>query len=455
MSLQILSDLTLQVLKRDSDSDSDSIVQCATENTFQGNTSLRILSIFMILISSSFGTFFPLLASRFSFVRLPDFCWFFAKFFGSGVIIATGFMHLLQPASEALSNDCLGDSWTGYPWAFAICLISLFVLFFTEIIAHYFVAKATGAFGEEDIEMHTHSHFGNPSSQSHNHSSGSGTSGSTNTNNNTKHEHGHEHTHNTEAGDSSSNLSFSEDLERNLITKETERCTKIHNNNGTESTSTSTSEHAHPPNPTAIPSIPPIPQSSLIPGVNHFSHDDSHDSLSDTKAAKSSREKYLNQILSVFVLEFGVIFHSIFVGLSLAVAGEEFKTLFIVLIFHQMFEGLGLGTRIADTPWDSKNRHTPWFLALGFSISTPIAIAIGLGVRHSFVPGSRTALISNGMFDAISSGILIYTGIVELMAHEFLYSNQFKKKDGLGNMIAAYLLMCLGAALMALLAKWA
>lgn len=425
MASQIITDTVSQILKRDSDSTVSQ--QCANENSFDGNTHLRILAVFMILISSSFGTFFPLLASRFSFVRLPDFCWFFAKFFGSGVIIATGFMHLLQPANEALSNDCLGDGWTGYPWAFGICLISLFVLFFTEIIAHHFVAKATGAFDEdsEGIEMHTHSHFGNPNGHGGNI---------------------HQHTHTTES-ESSSNLSFSEDLERNLITKETAQCSVPHNNNavaGSVATGSSVDNEAGP-----------IPQSSLIPGVNHFSHDASHEAASETAVSKKSREQYLNQVLSVFVLEFGVIFHSIFVGLSLAVAGEEFKTLFIVLIFHQMFEGLGLGTRIADTPWEAKSRLTPWFLALGFSISTPIAIAIGLGVRHSFIPGSRTGLISNGMFDAISSGILIYTGIVELMAHEFLYSNQFKKRDGLGNMIAAYLLMCLGAALMALLAKWA
>lgn len=130
-------------------------------------------------------------------------------------------------------------------------------------------------------------------------------------------------------------------------------------------------------------------------------------------------------------MEFGVIFHSVFIGLSLAVAGDEFNTLFIVLVFHQMFEGLGLGTRIADTPWDETRRWTPWLLALAYSVTTPIAVAIGIGVRHSFTPEGRTALIANGCFDAISAGILIYTGIVELMAHEFLYSNQFKGEKGL------------------------
>lgn len=156
------------------------------------------------------------------------------------------------------------------------------------------------------------------------------------------------------------------------------------------------------------------------PYPNHFQHGHEHQdpSVMGTPVNDQSKEQYYGQLLNVFVLEFGIIFHSVFIGLSLAVAGDEFKTLYIVLVFHQMFEGLGLGTRIATTNWD-KHRFTPWLLALGYTLCTPIAIAIGIGVRHSYPPGSRRALITNGVFDSISAGILVYTGLVELMAHEF------------------------------------
>lgn len=40
------------------------------------------------------------------------------------------------------------------------------------------------------------------------------------------------------------------------------------------------------------------------------------------------------QILGVAILEFGVVFHSILIGLTLAV-DQEFKILFIVIIFHR------------------------------------------------------------------------------------------------------------------------
>lgn len=371
----------LRLLIRDEDED-EPLPSCASENEYDGRDNLRILAVFMILISSAIGTFFPILSSKYSFIRLPDWCWFIAKFFGSGVIVATGFIHLLEPASDALGNECLGGTFADYPWAFGICLMSLFALFLSEIIAHHFVAKAAG-----DQGNHSHSHFGN--------------------------------LNNKEGDDESKEDEYEQDLKTSPLI-----ATK---------------------------------KPSNIPGANHYSHDLEHQDpeLVGTPAANKAHEQYLNQILSVFVLEFGIIFHSVFIGLSLAVAGDEFNTLFIVLIFHQMFEGLGLGTRIADTPWDETRRWTPWMLALAYSITTPIAVAIGIGVRHSFTPEGRTALITNGCFDAISAGILIYTGIVELMAHEFLYSNQFKGEGGLKKMLLAYFVMCWGAGLMALLGKWA
>ncbi|CCC68442.1 hypothetical protein NCAS_0B03580 [Naumovozyma castellii] len=343
---------------------------CQAQNDYNGETNIRILSVFMIMISSGLGVFFPLLASKYSFIRLPDWCFFLAKFFGSGVIVATAFVHLLQPASEALSDPCLGGTFADYPWAFGICLMSLFFLFFTEIFSHYYISKA---FSDEKDSSDT----------------------------------------------ISKDSSYDSDLEANQV----------------------------------------IPVNDSRPGKQHFSHEEDHQDAIQigTPANDKAKEQYTNQVFAVFILEFGILFHSIFIGLSLAVSGDEFHTLFIVLIFHQMFEGLGLGTRVAETNWPDSGpkKWTPWLMGLAFTFVTPVAIAIGLGVRHSWVPGSRRALIANGVFDSLSSGILIYTGLVELMAHEFLYSNQFKGPGGFKKMLYAYFFMCCGAGIMALLGKWA
>ena len=86
---------------------------------------------------------------------------------------------------------------------------------------------------------------------------------------------------------------------------------------------------------------------------------------------------------------------------------------------------------------------------------TPVAIAVGLGVRHSFAPFSRDALLVNGICDAISSGILIYTGVADLMAYEFFHFDFFKGTDSFKLKLYAFFITYLGAGVMALIGKWA
>lgn len=186
--------------------------------------------------------------------------------------------------------------------------------------------------------------------------------------------------------------------------------------------------------------------SAHTPGTDHLGHTRAHpENQRDVEQyGKRPIEDYAAQITAIFILEFGVVFHSIFVGLTLAVAGEEFKTLYVVLVFHQTFEGLGLGSRLAVTPWPKNRLWTPYIFGLAYGLSTPISIAIGLGLRMTYAPGSQTALIVNGVFDSISAGILIYTGLVELMAHEFMFS-QYMRRARIGEVLSAVGLMCLGA----------
>lgn len=183
-------------------------------------------------------------------------------------------------------------------------------------------------------------------------------------------------------------------------------------------------------------------------GEDHLGHQRAHVANGEldpnSPSSNIMAESYSAQLTAVFILEFGVIFHSIFIGLTLAVSGPEFITLYIVLVFHQTFEGLGLGARLAEVPWPSSKRWTPYFLALGYGLSTPIAIAVGLGVRENFGPESKTALLTNGIFDSISAGILIYTGLIELMAHEFMFS-PYMQNGPVSRTLYAFGLVTLGA----------
>jgi zinc transporter 1/2/3 len=132
-------------------------------------------------------------------------------------------------------------------------------------------------------------------------------------------------------------------------------------------------------------------------------------------------------------LEFGVVLHSILIGLTLAV-DEDFIVLFVVLIFHRQspsplplspalligvvetFEGLGIGSRLALLNLGERHQWVPVAGAIVYGFTTPIGIAAGLGVRTTYNPGSATASVVSGVMDATSAGILIYASLVEVRA---------------------------------------
>jgi zinc transporter 1/2/3 len=420
------SALTALLVSRDNEADEPRPV-CDTTNGYNGLMGVRISAIFVILAAGSFGALFPIFSAhsarhartrspssqrRFSF-RMPPTAFFVAKYFGSGVIVATSLIHLLQPANEALTNPCLSAAWEDYPYAFGIALVSLFTTFFVEIVSRRYLAKR-GIF---------HSH---------------GPSGLTN-----------------------DATSSSDDLE--AATAAAAKATKPHIHKPESDATIVGSGHTHSYSINRNNSELAELADGKKPNDNVMAPKASADeqanlskfSLSDDTSSSDNDydlEPLAMQLGSIFLLEFGVIFHSVFVGLALAVS-ENVNTLYIVLVFHQMFEGLGLGTRIAAAPWPAHKRWMPWALGIAFGITAPIAIAIGLGVRETYPPGSARAIITNGIFDAISAGILLYAGLVELMGNEFLHSDEFRDAST-GRIIAAYIIMCCGAGFMALLGRW-
>ncbi len=274
---------------------------------------------------------------------------------------------LLAPACDALTDPCLTGPITLYDWAEGIALMTIFILFFIELMAMRFATFGHRYDSDEEQEQKTHEHI--PQKRA----SRSSSSGQ-------RHTPGEDHLGHTR-------------------------------------------DHIE------LDESPPEPE---MPSVT------------TTRLRAHESEDYAAQMTAIFILEFGVIFHSIFVGLTLAVAGSEFNVLYIVLVFHQTFEGLGLGSRLAATPWPESKQWTPYYLALGYGLSTPISIAAGLGVRMSYAPGTEKSLIVNGVFDSISAGILIYTGLVELMAHEFMFS-AYMRGAPLKVVLYAFGIMCLGA----------
>jgi len=173
----------------------------------------------------------------------------------------------------------------------------------------------------------------------------------------------------------------------------------------------------------------------------------------NTDDSEAAERSFRQQIAAFLILEFGVIFHSVIIGLNLGTAGDEFKTLYPVLVFHQSFEGLGIGARMSAIPFPKRLSWLPWALCTSYGLTTPIAIAIGLGLRHTYNNGSYTANVVSGVLDSISAGILIYTGLVELLARDFLFNPELTRDSR--RLVFMVVCVFVGAALMALLGKWA
>lgn len=159
------------------------------------------------------------------------------------------------------------------------------------------------------------------------------------------------------------------------------------------------------------------------------------------------------QSMQITLIEGGILFHSVFVGMTISITAEGFVILLIAIVFHQMFEGLGLGSRIAAVPYP-RNSWKPWALVVAFGTTAPIGQAIGLVTRGSYDPNSAFGLILVGVFNAISSGLLIYAALVDLLAEDFLSEEAQHTLTG-RDKTTAFIYVLLGAAGMSIVGAFA
>ncbi|KAI9114736.1 hypothetical protein K1719_014434 [Acacia pycnantha] len=165
----------------------------------------------------------------------------------------------------------------------------------------------------------------------------------------------------------------------------------------------------------------------------------------------SLTHQLLRQRVISQVLEVGIIVHSVIIGISLGASrsAQVIKPLVAALNFHQFFEGMGLGSCIIQSKFKNK---TIAIMALFFALTTPVGIAIGIGITNTYVENSQNALIIEGIFNAASAGILIYMALVDFLAADFM-SDRMQKNIRLH--CVADIFVLLGAGFMSLLAKWA
>ncbi|KAK1304264.1 Zinc transporter 8 [Acorus calamus] len=303
---------------------------------------LKIAAIASILIAGAIGVSLPILGKSFSALR-PDRVFFFlVKAFAAGVILATGFIHVLPDAFENLTSPCLDPHpWGDFPFAgFGAMVAAIGTLMVDSVATGYY----------------NRSHFNKA---------------------------------------------------RTVVMSE---------EGDVEEAELKSGGHVHV--------------------HTHASHGHAHGSAEEGSGGGAVAELIRHRVISQ-------------VTLGASESPSTIRPLVAALSFHQFFEGMGLGGCIAQAKFKTKTIAT---MSLFFSLTTPVGIAIGIGIASSYNENSPTALIVEGILNSASAGILVYMALVDLLAADFMSPRmQCNGKLQLGANIS----LLLGAGLMSLLAKWA
>ncbi|KAK4388750.1 Fe(2+) transport protein 3, chloroplastic [Sesamum angolense] len=362
---------------------------------------LKLIAIAAILIAGVCGVAIPLVGKKRRFLRTDSNLFVTAKAFAAGVILATGFVHMLPDATSALTDSCLPKNpWSKFPFSGFIAMMAALATLLADFVGTQYyerkqekqnpivqagpsdVVSESGivpietrgysgkVFGEEEggamhiVGMHAHAaHHRHSHSQEHGACQGHLREDS----------HGHSHSHGIGGEDEEGGV-------RHIVVSQA--C------------------------------------SSLF----HF-----------------------------IVLELGIVSHSVIIGLSLGVSHSPctIRPLIGALSFHQFFEGFALGGCISQAQF--RSLHST-IMACFFALTTPIGISVGIGVSSIYNADSPRALIIEGIFDSISAGILVYMALVDLIAADFLSK---RMSCNLRLQVVSYFALFLGAALMSSLAVWA
>jgi zinc transporter 1/2/3 len=174
----------------------------------------------------------------------------------------------------------------------------------------------------------------------------------------------------------------------------------------------------------------------------------------DDRGAHVHMHGNADEKVGVMVLEAGILFHSLLIGLTLVVSGDSFfLTLFAVILFHQMFEGIALGACIAQLSPKKASFIQKMIMAGCFALITPIGMAIGIGVLDRFNGNDPSTLIAIGTLDALSAGILAWVGIVEMLARDWMHGPLLN--SSVVRTLVAMTALVAGMILMSVLGKWA
>ena len=170
-----------------------------------------------------------------------------------------------------------------------------------------------------------------------------------------------------------------------------------------------------------------------------------------------ARSDSLSVIVKAYMMEFSVAIHSVIIGLALGYMSgkenlEELQVLIIAIVFHQFFEGVGLGTTLQEARLELGKWQIILFVLI-FSSMLSFGIVIGILITYYNEEAETTnELYINGCLNALAAGILIYIALVEMIAEDFhaaAIANRVWLK------VQMMIALMLGTMFLAVLAIWA
>jgi zinc transporter 1/2/3 len=85
----------------------------------------KLIAMATVLVSSLIGVCIPIFAKNCTYLNPENDFYFLIKAFAAGVILATGFIHILPDAFEALTSPCIGKKpWKMFPFSGFVTMVS-------------------------------------------------------------------------------------------------------------------------------------------------------------------------------------------------------------------------------------------------------------------------------------------------------------------------------------------
>ncbi|KAI0405863.1 ZIP family zinc transporter [Xylaria palmicola] len=441
--------LRAELARRQADSVAAEKPVCGSGEKGAYDTTLHVFALFLILALSTLACGFPLFSRQASSKgsRRANTIIFLSQHFGTGVLIATAFVHLLPTAFVSLTDPCLPDFFTTryQPTAGLVAMVSALIVVALE---SYLTTRGAG---------HSHAHHHGWDADDGESEDGADLKSQTNGSFAAKRVTSHRPADialddiGASRGLMTDVSPLPETTPTGVPTQQKAKHLFVPNKGGLDDDEddgdddddlelnldeldNTTSEHTRP--------------------LTHQNHHGRRASGAELAPEPLTPEEQRRRMLQCMLLEAGILFHSVFIGMAVSVAtGPPFVVFLIAIAFHQTFEGLALGSRIAAVQFP-RSSIRPWLMVLAYGITTPLGQAIGLGVHTLYDPKSQTGLLMVGFMNAVSSGLLLFAGLVQLLAEDFLTEKSYRTLKGKKRRNAG-LAVFAGAALMALVGAFA